>query len=157
MNRIMISALAALVVLVCLLWWQLDRKAEQLGTVRTELKQEEAKTASLRETMRLQRELTADAEAIDARITQELTDAQAENDRLAAAVAAGTKRLRIAASCPRVPETAGAERLDDAGTAELAPSAQQDYYALRRQITLTEAALTGLQAYVNSVCLRASP
>lgn len=157
MNKILISALASLVVASALLWWQLDRKTEQLGNVQTELKQEEAKTASLRETMRLQRELTADAEAIDARITQELTDAQAENDRLAAAVAAGTQRLRVAASCHRVPDTTGTERVDDAGTAELAAGARQDYYALRRQITLTEAALAGLQAYVSSVCLRASP
>lgn len=154
MNKILISALAALAVTVALLWWQLDSKTEQLGSVRSELKQEEARTKSLRETMRLQRELTADAEALDARTTQELTDAQAENDRLAAAVAAGTQRLRIKANCPRVPETTGTTSMDDAGTAELAPSARQDYHAHRRQITVTEKALAGLQEYVALVCLR---
>lgn len=79
-----------------------------------------------------------------------LSVAQEENRRLAAAVADGTQRLRVQASC--VPATTSATGLDDAGTAELDADARQHYFTLRHQITQTEAALAGLQAYVSEVC-----
>ncbi len=159
MNRILISAIVALLLGVAALWWQLDSKTERLGKVSEQLETSQARADSLTTTLRIQRELITDAEELDRKHTQDLTDAQAENERLAGAVDAGTKRLRVNASCPavRVPEAASATGMDDAATAELSASARQDYYALRRQITLTEAALAGLQAYVRSVCLIASP
>ena len=62
MNRIAISALAALVALVAVLWWQLDSKTESLGRVGEELQSALAATESVRATLKLQRELTAIAE-----------------------------------------------------------------------------------------------
>jgi len=146
--------IAALLLCLGLLWWQLDSKTESLGTVKGQLEQSQAAVESIRATLKLQRELIADAAEFDRRTTQELTDAQTENDRLAAAVAAGTKRLRIKADCPRVPDTTSTPSLDDAGTAELSADSRPDYYALRKQLTLTEKALKGLQEYVGLVCLR---
>jgi len=154
MTKILISAIAALLLCVGLLWWQLGEKMEQVGSIKSDLSTATARAESLKGTLRLQRELNADAEALDTRNARKLTDAQAENDRLAAAVESGTQRLRIKADCPRVPTTAGTASMDDAGTAELSADARPDYHALRRQITVTEQALAGLQEYVALVCLR---
>lgn len=94
---------------------------------------------------------------LDHQYTQELADAELENQRLRAAVAAGDRRLYINASCPAggngVHQPTRTTSVDDAGTAELASTARQDYHALREQITRTEAALTGLQEYVRAVCV----
>lgn len=154
MNRILISLLACLLLCVALLWWQLDRRTEALGSIRSDLFQATARAESLSNTLRIQRELTTDAEHLDRQHTLELSDAQAENERLRDDIGAGNKRLRVNASCPavRVPETASATGVDDARTAELAASARQDYFTLRRQLTTTEHALTGLQEWVSAFC-----
>jgi len=89
--------------------------------------------------------------ALDQRHTEELTHANAENERLRADIDAGRRRLRIHATCPGLPNpeaTAGAAGLDHATGAELDPAARQDYHALRASITRTEAQLRALQAYV---------
>lgn len=114
-----------------------------------------ARADSLRNTLRLQRELAADAADLDQRHTQALSDARAETARLAAAVAAGERRLRVAARCPSagVSRPASAAGMDDGEAAELTPAARQDYFALRGQLIRTEAALAGLQEYVSRVCL----
>lgn len=62
MTKLLISALAALVFIVGVLWWQLDSKTESLGRVKSELSQSQAAVESIRSTLKLQRELTAIAE-----------------------------------------------------------------------------------------------
>lgn len=62
MTKILISAIAALLLCVGLLWWQLDSKTETLGTVRADLAQEQAITKSLIETATIQASVTAVAE-----------------------------------------------------------------------------------------------
>lgn len=59
-----------------------------------------------------------------------LREAKDANDRLSAAVAAGERRLRVAAKCPGATSAAGAG-VDHAGTAELDPAARPAYFALR--------------------------
>lgn len=154
MQRILIIALSCLVSLSALLYWQMDRKSAQVRLLASTLDDQQKISAHLRETIQRQHALIEEVRDIDHKATQELADAQAENARLAAAVAAGTQRLRIAASCPdtRVPGTTTATGVDDAKTAELAASARQDYHALRQQLTTTEHALAGLQEYVARVC-----
>lgn len=151
MTRILI---AVCVVLLLSLLWVTDRQQMTITKVSGELERSEAKATSLAGTLRLQRELIADAEELDRRANKELTDAQAENAMLRDAVAAGTKRLYVKASCPRVSDDTSAARMDDAGAAELDADARQDYYALRDQLTLTERALSGLQEWVSRVCLK---
>jgi len=101
----------------------------------------------------LQRELASDAAEIDQRHTAELSAAEAETDRLAADVAAGKRRLHVAAVCPAgVPDTTGTAGVDDGATAELTSIARQDYFTLRGQLIHTEKALAGLQEWVATVC-----
>ena len=153
MNRALIIALSAIVALAAVLYWRLDVKTEQVAAISQQLDEQHRINNGLRESIRKQKELTKQVQELDRIATQELTNAQAENARLAAAVAAGTQRLRVQADCPRVPNTTGTTSMDDAGTAELPASARQDYHALRQQLTTTEAALAGLQEYVSGVCL----
>lgn len=154
MNRILLGLVAGLSLCVALLWWQLDRKAEALGRVSTELNTATARADSLRNTLRLQRELSADAAELDRKHTEGLTHANTELEELRGSVGDGSKRLLVNASCPApgVSDTASAARVDDAATAELDPAARQDYFALRGQLIRTEAALAGLQEYVSEVC-----
>jgi prophage endopeptidase len=82
---------------------------------------------------------------------QKLTDAQHENDTLRNAVAAGTVRLRIKATCPSVSNSATATSVGDAGTAELDPEVGLVVSDLRAGITLLESQVTMLQSYAQTV------
>lgn len=150
MNRLTL----VLGLLLIALGWALKHQTEAIGELRTQLQFQSARAEALTESIANQRQLLSDAAAIDRKRTEALTDAQAENDRLAARVDAGDQRLLIRAECPaRAPATAATPGVDDAATAELNPAARSDYHALRRQITQTEAALAGLQEWVARVCL----
>lgn len=73
---------------------------------------------------------------IDSRYTKGMSDAQNDLDRLRADVAAGRRKLRLAARCPAaapVPDTAGATGLGDAAGPELGPDAVEAYHDLRAQ------------------------
>lgn len=73
---------------------------------------------------------------IDSRHTKEMADAQANLDSLRADVAAGKRRLRVAAQCPAapgVPATPGSSSVDHASSPELGPDAIEAYWTLRRQ------------------------
>lgn len=94
---------------------------------------------------------------IDEERTKEKTHAITENDRLRRAVVDGTRRLRIAASCPArggdVPAPASAAGMDAPATVELAPEAGQAVLDLRADLIAERAALIGLQGYVRELCL----
>lgn len=84
----------------------------------------------------------------DAKASKELSDAKAKTDLLASELAAGTKRLRIAATC--VPGSSGAG-VDAEKGAVLDRTAESDYLALRRNLELKEAQINGLQQIVRGL------
>ena len=92
-----------------------------------------------------------DVAELDARYTKELADAKASNDSLRNAVDDGRKRLRIAIAKNNSTTAPG---VGDAGTAELANSARQDYYDLRSMISLQDKQLRAAQEYIKTQCLR---
>ena len=155
MTRILSSVIAALLLVAGLLWWQVDRQAGVIAEVTDQRDTAVAQAGSLRNTLRLQRELAADAAEIDRRHTEGLSHARAEDDHLAADVAAGKRRLHVAVDCPAagVSDATSPAGMDDGAAAELTPIARQDYFALRGQLIRTEAALAGLQEYVSRICL----
>lgn len=154
MSRLLLWAAVALGAL--LLLWRVDHLSADRMTLQLDLDRMSARAESLQSTLRLQRELIADAEELDRKHIEELKGYEAELEELRGSVARGDKRLLVSASCPdtRVPDTAGAASMDDAGRAELNPAARQDYFTLRSQLIKTEAALAGLQDYVRTVYLR---
>ena len=100
---------------------------------------------------------TAQAEhlsALDARITKEVSDAIAENNRRRPAVAAGTVRVRyVAARChsPDLSATAATGSVGDGAGIELAPAAGLDVLDLREALIRDRAKIDYLQAYFRRI------
>ncbi|NWD54275.1 lysis protein [Pseudomonas veronii] len=127
----------------------------QRDTARTERDRAQSEVTGLREAARISGEMLAARDEIDHNRTQELNLARNQNDDLRRAVDDGRQRLRINAACPAsVPTTAGAGRVADASTAELAADARSDYFTLRDQLALSRQMVLGLQDHVLRVCQR---
>lgn len=98
--------------------------------------------------------------ALDAQSSKEKADALAQNEALRAAVAAGTRRLRVAGTCTshpsgsNVPQATSPASVGDAGSIELDPVAGQHILDIRAGAIADQAALKALQAYVTNVCLK---
>ena len=91
---------------------------------------------------------------MDARITKEVTDALAENNRRRSAVAAGTVRVRyVAARCPSpdLPATAATGSVGDGAGVELAPKAGLDVLDLREALIRDRAKIEYLQGYIRKI------
>lgn len=93
--------------------------------------------------------LSAKLSEIDQKHTAALEAARNENIALAAAVAAGTKRLRVAASCP-VPTSEATGMGDEAGP-ELNAAARPTYYALRDGLARQAEQLAACQSILASI------
>lgn len=93
---------------------------------------------------------------LDQKAQKDKTDAIAENEKLRADVAAGTRRLRIAGSCRSssgdVPSASIASSLGDAGSVELSSASGRTVLDIRAGIIADQAALKALQSYVMNVC-----
>ncbi|MDA5496935.1 lysis protein [Yersinia aleksiciae] len=93
--------------------------------------------------------------AIDIKYTKELADAKSENERLRADIANGTKRLQLNATCTKpVSKTTGPASIPDDASARLTNAAERDYLSLRERIGIATSQISGLQAYINNVCLK---
>lgn len=120
------------------------RLSAELATVRGEHAEvlrvlAEANTAELEQATRHAESLQQQVVDIDARYTQELTDAKANADRLRDDVDSGAKRLLILgkrpASCPAMPATSGDTGVGDGAAIELHPTAGRAYHNLRSGLT----------------------
>src|SRR5476649_2517334 len=94
--------------------------------------------------------------ALDAKHTKELADEQAKNDQLRADVAAGTRRVRIAAAnlatCELVGNgTAGTSSVGDAAQVELSGAGGQAVLDLRASAIKDDQVIQYLQGYINDV------
>ncbi|EMH1202279.1 lysis protein [Serratia marcescens] len=88
--------------------------------------------------------------AIDEHHTKELNDAKNQIDDLQRAVAAGARKLQLAATCP----TTGAAGVVDATGPRLTDAAERDYFRLRERIETARSQIAGLQDYIRQVCLK---
>ena len=95
-----------------------------------------------------------DVSALDAKYTGELANAKATIEQLQRDVAVGTKRLFLAASCPRVQSTTITTSLDDATAPRLTDTAQRDYFTLRERLMTMHKQLEGAQDYIRTQCLK---
>lgn len=97
---------------------------------------------------------------IDTQKTKELNDAVAENNRLRSALRNGELRMRVftnsgAPVTTTATESTAPTRVDDA-TTEVPPAVGQAILDVREAVIHDTKALTGLQEYVNDVCLKAN-
>ncbi|WP_273807519.1 MULTISPECIES: lysis protein [unclassified Pseudomonas] len=150
--------------------WSLNgwRLAGQVADAKTETANERAAhqadlatisnaaAQQVREALAKQQDAQQALADLDQKSTKELTNANAENDRLRARLATGG-RVRVAGNCPAnpvsVPAAAGPASVDHAGTVELSPEAGRNVLDVRAGIIADQAALKALQQYVKAVCL----
>lgn len=145
-------------------WRYGEKLADLEASHAKELKQISDEAAMQRgQALTAQQEMQAKAQSDDQKHTQELTNEQAENERLRRLYAGASsdadglrKRLRIEAKCPaaasgNVPQTSGAGRLGDAASVELSDAAGQDVFDIRRGIVSDQRKLAYLQDYAR-VC-----
>jgi prophage endopeptidase len=172
--QLAIKVLAALLMAAALIgagflgaWWVQDNRfTAKLASQETNHQADLSAIANAgaeqaRQAIERQQQAERDLAALDAKATQEKTNALAQNEKLRADVAAGYRRLRIAGTCPAandrtgsVPQTPGTAGLGDAATIELSPTAGHDVLDIRAGIIADQAALTTLQAYIKNVCLK---
>ncbi|GDX06652.1 lysis protein [Buttiauxella sp. A111] len=95
-----------------------------------------------------------DVAALDAKYTGELENAKATIEQLQLDVAAGTKRLHLAATCSGVSSTTSPTSVDDASSPRLTDAAQRDYFTLRERIETSSKMIAGMQDYIRLQCFR---
>src|SRR5688572_13236388 len=93
-------------------------------------------------------------EALDAKHTKEMADEQAKNEKLRADVAAGTRRVRIAAAnlatCQLIGNsTSGSGSLGDAVQIDLTPAGGQAVLDLRASTIKDDQVILYLQGYIS--------
>ncbi|YCI80358.1 lysis protein [Enterobacteriaceae bacterium] len=125
---------------------QLTETRASLTKVNRELKLAKDDIADMQQRQR-------DVAALDAKYTQELEDAKANINQLERDVATGKRRLQLNAEC-RKNSTASPSSMDDATSPRLTDAAERDYFTLRERIETVTSQLTGLQNYVQELCLR---
>ncbi|EKN4687690.1 lysis protein [Yersinia ruckeri] len=92
--------------------------------------------------------------AIDIKHTKELADAKSENERLRADIATGAKRLQLNASCKRLPEATATSGSPDDASPRYDAEFERNYLSLRERIGIATSQISGLQDYINNVCLK---
>lgn len=149
MTRALLIALIALVVCGLLLAgviWRLDHVTGERDDAVTQRDAAKSSVASLRVTLRLQRELAQDQVAIENTYLQEKKRAEDYAESLRRCLADGTCWLRVAATCPVRVDGAGAVAgQPDAGGPELTAAARRAYPALVAGLRQQRAQITGLQ------------
>lgn len=96
-------------------------------------------------------EWAAKATDLDRAHTAKLSEAQNEIDALRSAVAAGSKRLRVRATCPpsaSLPGAPAAPGVGDGAAPRLAADAEQDYFTLLSQLSRMDEQLRACQEWV---------
>ncbi|EJL2517595.1 lysis protein, partial [Escherichia coli] len=129
MNRVLYVLIIVLLVACGALWLATDHYRDNAITYKAQRdkKVRELKLADATITDMQQRQ--RDVAALDAKYTKELADARAENETLRADVAAGRKRLQVAATCAK--STTGASSMGDGESPGLTADAELNYYRLR--------------------------
>ncbi|HAU2960520.1 TPA: lysis protein [Salmonella enterica subsp. diarizonae] len=155
MNRITLTVIILLLVVVAALAWTTERYhgnavryKDQRDTATHNLKLANATITDMTKRQR-------DVAALDARYTKELADAKAENDALRDDVAAGRRRLYVNATCPAaVRKATAAPGMDNATTATLTANAERNYWRLRDGIATVTKQMEGAQDYIKTQCMK---
>ncbi|MDX6839765.1 lysis protein [Hafnia paralvei] len=148
MSRITTALIAVIIALLVGMWYTTN----QMQSLNTQLKEiTQVANQQKADIENIQRQRVQAAE-LDIKVTQELANAKSEVERLRADIDNGTKRLHIAASCPKLPETTTATGEPDATSPRLNDSAERDYLSLIERIRQSETMINGLQSYIRTQC-----
>lgn len=150
MSRVTTALIAVIIALLVGMWYTTS-KMQSLSSELKEITQVANQQKADLENIHRQR---VKAAALDIKVTQELANAKSEIERLRTDLGNGTKRLRIAASCPKLPETTASTVEPDATSPRLNDSAERDYLSLIERIKQSETMINGLQSFIRTQCLR---
>ncbi|WP_234056729.1 lysis protein [Yersinia ruckeri] len=100
---------------------------------------------------KIQRQRVQAAE-LDTKVAQELANAKTEIERLRADLGNGTKRLHIAASCPKLPKATGTASVPDDASPRYDAEFERNYLSLRERIGIATTQIAGLQSYIRTQC-----
>ncbi|QXF34288.1 peptidase [Photorhabdus luminescens] len=140
------TILALIVISLTAYYYHSELQREQRVT-----KQQQEDIQQLTDTIDYQNSHITMLNELDIKHTQELAHAKSEIDVLRNDVAAGHRRLRIAATCNQ--GKAGSSRgMVNAGTPQFTETAQQDYYDLLRMMAENEQQTKYLQEYIKTQC-----
>ncbi|EBM3221539.1 lysis protein [Salmonella enterica] len=155
MNRITTGVIVSLLIVAAALAWATERYHSNAVRFRQQRDTATHNLTLANETISDMTQRQRDVASLDAKYTQELANAKAENDALRDDVAAGHRRLYVNATCPAVPtgESTATARVDDATRPRLADSAQRDYFTLKERVTTMQKQLEGAQDYIRTQCL----
>lgn len=145
MNRLLLIAGAVVGVLLLAASWRIDHLTSERDAAVTQRDAATSQAASLRVTLRLQRELATDQAAIETTYLQEKKRAEDYAESLRRCLADGTCGLRVAATCVRVDGAGAAAGDADAGTPELTAAARRAYPALVAGLQQQRAQVVALQ------------
>lgn len=164
---IVIAALLCMALGFAIAWkWQANSYTAQIDTQKSNFQTDLTNIANAgadqaRTAVEHQQQAEQALAALDAQSSKEKADALAQNDALRAAVASGTRRLRIAGTCTashpsgsNVPQTSSPAGVGDGRSIELDPAAGQHVLDIRAGAISDQAKLKVLQAYVTNVCLK---
>jgi prophage endopeptidase len=143
------TALLSIIIALLVGMWYTTSQMQSLNTQLKEINQVANQQKADLENIQRQR---VHAAALDIKVTQELANAKSEIERLRTDLGNGTKRLRIAASCAKLPEATAATGKPDATSPRLNDSVERDYLSLVERIRQSETMINGLQSYIRTQC-----
>lgn len=148
MSKLTTALLSVIIALLVGMWYT----TSQMQSLNTKLKEiTQVANQQKADLENIQRQRVHAAE-LDIKVTQELANAKSEIERLRTDLGNGTKRLHIAASCPKLPETTAATGKPDATSPRLNDSVERDYLSLVERIRQSETMINGLQSYIRTQC-----
>ncbi|WP_213758424.1 lysis protein [Citrobacter freundii] len=155
MSRLTAISIAVVVCIIVSLGWAVNHYRDNANEYK---KQRDEKTQALNLANATITDMTTrqrDVAALDAKYTQELADAKAENDALQRKLDNGG-RVLVKGKCP-VPattKTSSASGMGNDATVELSPIAGRNVLGIRSGIVSDQTSLRTLQEYINTQCLR---
>lgn len=155
MIRLLLIVGAVLGLLLFAALWRIDHITSERDAAVTQRDAAGKAVASLRGTLKLQRELATEQAAIETTYLEEKQRAEEYADSLRRCLADGTCGLRVAATCPalRVDRAGPAAGQPDAGAPELTAAARRAYPALVAGLRQQRAQIVGLQAELTTLHL----
>ncbi|AMO83144.1 lysis protein [Obesumbacterium proteus] len=148
MSRITTALIAIIIALLVGMWYA----TSQMQSLSTQLKEiTQVSNQQKADLENIQRQRVQAAE-LDIKVTQELANAKSEIETLRVGLNTGTKRLRIAASCPKLPETTAATGKPDATSPRYDAEFERNYLSLVERIKQSETMINGLQSYIRTQC-----
>lgn len=143
------TALLSIIIALLVGMWYTTSQMQSLSTQLKEITQVSNQQKADLENIQRQRVQAAE---LDIKVTQELANAKSEVDRLRADLGNGTKRLHIAASCPKLPEATSATGKPDATSPRYDAEFERNYLSLVERIKQSETMINGLQSYIRTQC-----